>query len=75
MGWIASVGVRKPWRRRGLGLALIHHAFSEFWRRGERKVGLGVDAENQTGATRLYERPGMHAAFDAVVYEKRLPGL
>jgi mycothiol synthase len=75
MGWIASVGVRKPWRRRGLGLALIHHAFNEFWRRGERKVGLGVDAENPTGATRLYERAGMDVAFEAVVYEKRLPGL
>ncbi len=75
MGWIASVGVRKPWRRQGLGLALIHHAFSEFWSRGERKVGLGVDAENPTGATRLYERAGMYVAFEAVVYEKRLPGL
>jgi mycothiol synthase len=75
MGWIASVGVRRPWRRQGLGLALIHHAFAEFWRRGERKVGLGVDAENPTGATRLYERAGMHVAFDAVVYEKRLQGL
>ena len=75
MGWIASVGVRIPWRRRGLGLALIHHAFNEFWRRGERKVGLGVDAENPTGATRLYERAGMDVAFEAVVYEKRLPGL
>lgn len=75
MGWIASVGVRQPWRRQGLGLALIHHAFAEFWRRGEHTVGLGVDAENPTGATRLYERAGMHVAFDAVVYEKRLPGL
>jgi mycothiol synthase len=75
MGWIASVGVRKPWRRRGLGLALIHYAFNDFWRRGERKVGLGVDAENRTGATRLYERAGMHVTFEAVVYEKRLPGL
>ena len=75
MGWIASVGVRKPWRRRGLGLALIYQAFNEFWRRGERKVGLGVDAENPTGATRLYERAGMDVAFEAVVYEKRLPGL
>ena len=75
MGWIASVGVRKPWRRKGLGLGLIHHAFNEFWRRGERKVGLGVDAENPTGATHLYERAGMHVAFEAVVYEKRLPGL
>jgi mycothiol synthase len=75
MGWIASVGVREPWRRRGLGLALIHHAFNEFWRRGERTVGLGVDAENPTGATRLYERAGMQVAFEAIVYEKRLPGL
>jgi GNAT superfamily N-acetyltransferase len=72
MGWIGSLGVRKPWRRRGLGRALLHYAFTEFWRRGERTVGLGVDAENLTGATRLYERAGMHQVFDAVVYEKRL---
>jgi len=72
MGWIASVGVRKPWRRRGLGLALIHHAFTEFWTRGQRTIGLGVDAQNPTGATRLYERAGMHQVFDAVVYEKQL---
>lgn len=72
MGWIASVGVRPAWRRRGLGLALLHHAFAEFWRRGERIVGLGVDAENPTGATRLYERAGMRVVFDAVVYEKPL---
>ena len=72
MGWIASLGVRRRWRRRGLGLALLHHAFTEFWRRGERTVGLGVDAENPSGATRLYERAGMHQVFDAVVYEKQL---
>ena len=72
MGWIASAGVRKSWRRRGLGLALIHHAFTEFWRRGQRTIGLGVDAENPTGATRLYERAGMHQVLDAVVYEKQL---
>jgi mycothiol synthase len=72
-GWIGSIGVRKPWRRRGLGLALLHHAFTEFWRRGERTVGLGVDAENLIGATRLYERAGMQLAFEFVVYEKRLP--
>ena len=71
-GWIATIGVRKLWRRRGLGLALLHHAFAEFWDRGERTVALGVDAENPTGATRLYERAGMHVLFDAVVYEKQL---
>jgi hypothetical protein len=35
-------------------------------------IGLGVDAENPTGATRLYERAGMHVAWSAALYEKRL---
>jgi len=72
VGWIASVSVREPWRRRGLGLAMLRHAFGEFWRRGQRRVGLGVDAQNPTGAVSLYERAGMRVLFDAVVYEKRL---
>jgi GNAT superfamily N-acetyltransferase len=71
-GWIASVGVRRFWRRRGLGLALLHRAFGQFWERGERRVQLGVDAQNSTGATRLYERAGMHVAWEAVVYQKEL---
>jgi mycothiol synthase len=41
-------------------------------RRGVRSVGLGVDAQNPTGATRLYERAGMHVVFEAIVYEKEL---
>jgi mycothiol synthase len=71
-GWIASVGVRRPWRRRGLGLALLRQSFGEFHRRGERLVQLGVDAESPTGATRLYERAGMHVAWEAVVFDKML---
>lgn len=70
---VGLLGVRKPWRRRGLGLALLHHAFGEFHRRGERLVGLGVDAENATGATLLYERAGMHVHGEEIVYEKELP--
>jgi mycothiol synthase len=71
-GWVSSLGVRKPWRRRGLGLALLRCAFGEFHRRGERIVGLGVDSENTTGATRLYERAGMTLESEEVVYEKPL---
>ena len=59
-GWVGELGVRAPWRRRGLGLALLRHAFAELGRRGAMRVGLGVDAENTTGAVRLYERAGMH---------------
>lgn len=57
-GEVDSLGVRRPWRRLGLGLALLQHAFGEFWRRGVRTVRLSVDAESPTGAPRLYERAG-----------------
>lgn len=72
LGWVGTLGVRRPWRKRGIGLALLRHSFNEFYRRGKRKVGLGVDAQNLTGALRLYEGAGMHVhrAFD--LYEKEL---
>lgn len=75
MGWVQILGVRRPWRRRGLGLALLHHTFGEFYRRGQPRVGLGVDADSLTGATRLYEKAGMHVAREQCAYEKELrPG-
>ena len=70
--WVGALGVRPQWRQRGLGLALLLHAFGEFYRRGQPRVGLGVDAENPTGATRLYERAGMHIASEAVAFETEL---
>jgi mycothiol synthase len=71
-GLVAELGVRKPWRRRGLGLALLQHAFCELYRRGERRATLGVDSENETGATRLYEQAGMHVDMEHAVMEKAL---
>jgi mycothiol synthase len=74
-GWVGTLGVRRPWRRRGLGLALLQHTFAEFYRRGRRRVGLGVDASSLTGATRLYERAGMRVVRQRDRYEKALrPG-
>ena len=58
-GWIGALGVRPAWRGRGLAKALLLHSFREFHRRGQRRVGLGVDSENATGATKLYESVGM----------------
>lgn len=71
-GWVGALGVRKPWRRRGIGLALLQHTFRVFHARGARSVGLGVDSENPTGATRLYERAGMHVEDETVTFEKSL---
>lgn len=59
MGWINTLGVGTRWRGRGLGESLLCGAFSDLHARGLRRVGLGVDAENATGALRLYERVGM----------------
>ncbi len=58
-GWVGILGVRPPWRRRGIALALLLHAFAEFRARGCTRAGLGVDAESTTGALELYERAGM----------------
>lgn len=75
MAWVDNLGVRRPWRRRGLALALLHHVFGEFYRRGIKKVGLGVDADSLTGATRLYEKAGMQIFRQYNTYEKELrPG-
>jgi mycothiol synthase len=72
MGWVRSLFVRRPWRRQGLGMALLLNAFRQFHERGERRVGLGVDAESPTGATRLYERAGMHVVEQTTIYRKEL---
>jgi GNAT superfamily N-acetyltransferase len=66
------LGVRRPWRRRGLALALLHHTFGECYRRGLQKVALGVDASSLTGATRLYEKAGMHVFRQWNTYQKEL---
>jgi ribosomal protein S18 acetylase RimI-like enzyme len=71
-GWVGTLGVRRRWRRRGLGLALLRHSFADFARRGAKRVGLGVDGENTTGAVRLYERAGMRPVRRHDTYERSL---
>lgn len=73
-GWVHSLGIRRAWRRRGLALTLLQHAFADFVNRGIYKVFLGVDAQSLTGATRLYERAGMRVMLRSIHYEKELRG-
>jgi ribosomal protein S18 acetylase RimI-like enzyme len=70
MGWVRLLGVRRPWRRQGIALALLRQAFQEFKRRGQRSVGLGVDAASPTGATELYRRAGMRIDKQFAQYRK-----
>ena len=71
-GFVHELFTRRPWRKQGVGLALLRDSFRRFWERGERSIGLGVDAASETGAFRLYERAGMAPALGWVMYEKEL---
>lgn len=70
VGWVTILGVRRQWRRRGLGEALLRASFAKLAGCGCSRAVLGVDAESLTGAHRLYERAGMHIACRFDIYEK-----
>jgi mycothiol synthase len=57
-GWLDSVYTRRPWRRRGLASALIVRSLHVLADRGMEVAALGVDADNPSGALRLYESFG-----------------
>jgi mycothiol synthase len=69
---VDALGVRRAWRGRGIGLALLGRAFVEFERRGIRRAGLTVDAESPTGALGLYRRAGMDVRYASEIWQKDL---
>ena len=70
--YVLELGVRREYRRQGLGLALLHHTFGEYWKIGQKHVTLHVDGASLTGATRLYESAGMYISKNYNQYEKVL---
>jgi ribosomal protein S18 acetylase RimI-like enzyme len=72
LGWVRILGVRRSWRGRGLGRALLLNVFSGFRRHDMERAELGVDAESPTGANRLYESAGMHVSARFEIYEKAI---
>ena len=73
-GYLDELFVRRPWRGRGLGRALLLHECAELRRRGLPKAYLGVDAENPTGAVHLYEAAGFTSRRGAHFFlEKDVP--
>jgi len=70
--WVASLGVLPGARGRGLGKALMLHAFARLRARGLVRVGLSVSSRTTQSAWRLYERAGMHDAGGWVAFEKVL---
>lgn len=72
-GEVMHLGVRRSWRRRGLGMALLLRTLGELYRRGISTVRLNVDAQGLTNAHLLYARAGFQVINTYWNYEKRLP--
>lgn len=71
-GLLASVFVRRPWRRRGLAAALVARSLVVLRERGMTSAWLGVDADNPTGALGVYERAGFGVHSRGQAYRKPL---
>jgi mycothiol synthase len=71
-GWVKDIAVRENERGRGLGTALLRHAFREYSARGASRVGLKVDSNNPTGALRLYESVGFSVDRTYRIWAKQL---
>jgi mycothiol synthase len=68
-GYVASLGTLREFRGRGLARVLLLTSFVALHARGYRRVVLGVDASNPTGAVGLYESVGMRAEHTWAVWD------
>jgi len=71
-GWVRSLAVLRPYRKRGVGAALLRRAFATYAGKGRAKAGLGVDLANPTQAARLYRAVGMTPQYEANIYQRTL---
>ncbi len=71
-GWVDHLSVRRAWRKRGIGRALLLHSLGEFYRRGVNHVKLNVDSKSLTNAPRLYEQVGMRTIQQYHIYTKEI---
>ena len=70
--WVDHLSVRRAWRKRGIGKALLLHSFAEFYKRGIKTAKLSVDSKSLTNAPRLYESVGMRTIQQYHIYRKEL---
>jgi mycothiol synthase len=69
-GYIASLGVLKEHRRRGIAAAMLRTAFAHIAAAGFERATLSVDTENATGAVALYRAVGMQPIRESHVFQR-----
>lgn len=71
-GRVHHLGVRRPWRRQGVGMALLQWSLVAFGARNLTAARLNVDAESPTNAQVLYARAGFQTVDAYHNYSKVL---
>jgi ribosomal protein S18 acetylase RimI-like enzyme len=71
-GYTESISVQRGWRKRGVARALIALSLHEQKNQGMTESALGVDSENISGATRVYEDCGFRVTKRNTIYRKSL---
>jgi mycothiol synthase len=69
---VSVLGVRPAWRGRGCRAGVTARRVPRVGTSAIAAVELGVDSENQTGATRLYERVGMRVIRHSERWQEEL---
>jgi len=69
-GYTEFISVRRPWRKRGLARALIVRSLRILKEHGMAEAALGADAENTSGAIRVYKDCGFEVVKQNVIYRK-----
>jgi len=71
-GYTENICVRRPWRKQGVAKALIAMSLKALKERGMTEAGLGVDAENISGALQLYKYMGYQVIKRMMIYRKQI---
>jgi ribosomal protein S18 acetylase RimI-like enzyme len=71
-GYVGDVGVRPAWRGRRVAEALLTRSLATFAGRGLPYASLHVDAENVSGALRLYTKVGMEPRPSFTIWQRPL---
>jgi mycothiol synthase len=71
-GWTENICVRRQWRGQGLAKALIARSLNLLKAQSMNEAALGVDAQNLSGAFRLYEHMGFRTVKRSSDYRKRM---
>jgi mycothiol synthase len=70
--FIDLLGVKREYRKHGIGKALLLHTFGIAYQRSQKTILLYVDSDSLTNANLLYQEVGMRPHSQTAVYMKEL---